>query len=328
MARVVVTFVIGAAPLFWQAAQLMVRGEYVTPPAAGAARRAASTWWRRCSGIRSIRFSRHGERAGYARGAATDRGHRMGRHRAAAVLFFALSARPLGQIRIWRAVGVAFLAWALGPFLIAADSIRPEAAGNPRAVRAVRRQRTDAWARHGRRLHGPGGPGRDRDARAARGSGAWVPRGPMARIAVVAFQYGTRRFRLTSLDYPPVYRTLAAAEPGAVCEVPFGVGDGLSGGVGSQRIAASCSTRRSTLTRWRVAISAGCLPARPTRLRRLPVTAALLQLSDGRPDLNRSADLPGPCRYLVVHRDAASAALRGYVEGLPLDRVGCDRSAI
>ena len=36
------------------------------------------------------------------------------------------------------------------------------------------------------------------------------------------------------LDQPAVYARLAQAESGAVCEVPFGVGDGLGGGVGSQ----------------------------------------------------------------------------------------------
>ena len=41
-------------------------------------------------------------------------------------------------------------------------------------------------------------------------------------------------FSLTPLDSPAVHRALAAAPSGAVCEVPFGIGDGLGTRQGSQ----------------------------------------------------------------------------------------------
>src|SRR6185503_19827679 len=66
-------------------------------------------------------------------------------------------------------------------------------------------------------------------ARAA-GAPAWLQR-PAAQwlvIAVVAFEYWDAPIPLTVLDRPAVYGALAAAPPGAVCEVPFGIGDGLS----------------------------------------------------------------------------------------------------
>jgi len=51
-------------------------------------------------------------------------------------------------------------------------------------------------------------------------------------IGLLAFEYWDAPIRLTPLDHPSAYRALAAAAPGAVCEVPFGIGDGLSVGVG------------------------------------------------------------------------------------------------
>jgi hypothetical protein len=53
-------------------------------------------------------------------------------------------------------------------------------------------------------------------------------------VAAVTAELFDAPIPLTVLDDPPAYRAVAAAPPGAVCEVPFGVGDGLGAGVGSQ----------------------------------------------------------------------------------------------
>ena len=144
-------------------------------------------------------------------------------------------------------------------------------------------------------------------------------------IALVAFEYWDAPIRLTPLDHPPVYRTLAAAPPGSVCEVPFGVGDGLSGGVGSQdrRILFYATQHAHPLAGGYI----GRMPLDAAeRYTRMPVAGALLQLSEGAPvaEPPDRADSPVPCRYLVVHRPASSPALLAYVEQLAADRIAPD----
>ena len=52
---------------------------------------------------------------------------------------------------------------------------------------------------------------------------------------LLAFDYLNAPIPLTALDRPPVYERLAAIEDeGAVIDVPFGIGDGLTVGRGSQ----------------------------------------------------------------------------------------------
>ena len=126
------------------------------------------------------------------------------------------------------------------------------------------------------------------------------------------------------LDRPAVYEALAAAPPGAVCEVPFGIGDGLSVGVGSQerRVLYYATLHEHPLAGGYI----GRMPVDAAdRYAKLPVTAALLRLSDGA----GSAFLPpgeAPCRYLVVDRAATSAALRAFVASLAPQRLASDDS--
>jgi len=331
LTRVVVTFVIGAAPLFWQAARLIARGEYVTP----------FYGWR--SAPRGIDVL------------APLLGHPL--H----PLFHAFSARayaavhadyveaiawigvvPLvlllltrgrgddrDQARIWRVVGLVFLVWALGPFLLVGGFDT----GLKLPVILARFVPLVANARMPGRamvvvfmalavLVGLGmsaasrGTGRLRAA-----SLQWLV------IALVAFEYWDAPIRLTSLDSPAVYRALAAAAPGPVCEVPFGIGDGLSEGVGSQdrRVLFYATQHAHPLAGGYI----GRMPAGAAqRYTAMPVAGALLQLSDGKvpvPSVGL-ADAPLPCRYLVVHRPATSGALLTYVEGLPADRIASDES--
>ena len=63
------------------------------------------------------------------------------------------------------------------------------------------------------------------------------------------------------------------------------------------------------------------------RYSRMPVAGALLQLSEGPPARSSDrADFPLPCRYLVVHRPASSAALLTYVQQLTADRIASDET--
>jgi hypothetical protein len=144
-------------------------------------------------------------------------------------------------------------------------------------------------------------------------------------VAVVAFEYWAGPLALTPLDQPGVYAALAQADPGAVCEVPLGIGDGLSAGVGSQE-------RRSLFyaTQHHHPLVGGYIGRMPAdaarRYRQMPIAGTLLTLSDGAPagtvhDVDISAS---PCRYLVVHRSAASAAVLTYVAGLRAHRLMVD----
>ena len=141
-------------------------------------------------------------------------------------------------------------------------------------------------------------------------------------IAVVAFEYWDAPIPLTPLDRPPVYAALAVSPAGAVCEVPFGIGDGLSAGAGSQdrRVLYYATLHEHPLAGGYI----GRMPADAAdRYAKLPVTAPLLQLSDGA----GSAYLPAgesPCRYLVVDRLTSSAALRAYVASLTPERIASD----
>jgi hypothetical protein len=330
--RVVATFVVGAAPLFWQAAQLIARGEYVTP---------FYGWRSAPRGIDVLApllghplhplFHAVSERA-YA-AVQANYIEAIAWVGIVPLLLLALTRNcdaARDDTRIWRVVGLAFLIWALGPFLIVAGFDTglklPEILA--RFVPLVANARMPGRAMVcvymavavliGIGISGATGAAR----RLAAPAMQWLV------IALVAFEYWDAPIRLTRLDYPPVYRTLAAAAPGSVCEVPFGVGDGLSGGVGSQD--------RSVLfyaTQHAHPLAGGYIGRMPAgaadRYMRLPVTGPLIQLSDGKaaaPSLDLADDAPLPCRYLVVHRSASSPALRTYVEGLPADRIAFDEA--
>jgi hypothetical protein len=135
-------------------------------------------------------------------------------------------------------------------------------------------------------------------------------------VGLVAFEYWDAPIRLTPLDRPAVYAELAAAPPGAVCEVPFGIGDGLSTGVGAQQRRALyyATLHEHPLVGGYV----GRMPAdAAARYMRNSMTATLLRLSGGLTPLSTENDAtPSPCRYLVVERAVTSEALQLYVATL------------
>jgi hypothetical protein len=130
---------------------------------------------------------------------------------------------------------------------------------------------------------------------------------------------------MTMVDRPAVYQALAAAAPGAVCEVPLGIGDGLSVGVGSQdrRVLYYGTLHEHPLVGGYI----GRMPADAAdRYQRTAIAGTLLALSEGaalpaNPDVNvRDA----PCRYLIVHRTGLRTTLAQYLQLLAPERLATD----
>jgi hypothetical protein len=317
-------FVVGAAPLVWQAAQLIVRGEYVTP---------AYQWRSAPHGVDALApllgppLHPWLPLAGRAyTSAGLDRIEAVGWLGIVPVLLacacIVRGKTAIGELRVWRIVALLFGLWALGPIL----TIGGFDTGLKLPAILLRYVPFVANARI---------PGRAIVivfmALAVLASAELVTaprlRGRAALqwllIAVVALEYWDSPIPLTTLDQPEVYQALGAAAPGALCEVPFGIGDGLSVGVGSQdRRSLYYATVHSHPL---VGGYVGRIPAdAERRYEQMPIVGTLLRLSDGRPDTGSPSAFDGPCQYLVVNRETASQALRDYVQKLPMDRIASD----
>jgi hypothetical protein len=315
--RVAAVFVVGASPLLWEAARLVARGEYVSQ----------QYGWRSIpTGIDLLSpfvgSPVHPLVGAISRGAYASFGDNfietvgwMG----IVPLLLALSA-PAG--RVWRAVAAVFFIWALGPFLSVAgfDTGLKLPAILLRFVPFVANARM---------------PGRAMvivyaaiavlaAQRVASSQRLRLPAVSWLLVALVVIDFWDAPLPLTPLDRPAVYAALAQAEPGAVCEVPLGIGDGLSAGVGSQerRVLFYATQHQHPLVGGYI----GRMPAdAAARYARLPIAGALLALSDGTvsPEHDRGVTT-SPCRYLVVRRSASSAALLAYVASLPATRMTVD----
>ena len=119
---------------------------------------------------------------------------------------------------------------------------------------------------------------------------------------------------LTALDRPAVYEQLATiADNGAVIEVPFGIGDGLSTGRGSQdrRLLYNATIHGHPLV-------GGYIGRMPPNVAQaydvMPVVGNLLRLSNGEDAIEEEATVSLPFRYLVLDTETASAELVGYVK--------------
>ena len=328
--RIAIAFVVGAAPLLWQDARLIVNGRYVTP---------YYGWNSAPRGIDlSAPFAGHpwhpllhtvSQRA-YA-------GIRADPIEAVAwigvipfLLLAAMLARgvddPRREMGVWRTVAIVFLLWSLGPYLLIGGFDTglklPELVARfvPFAANARMPGRGIVGAYMALALliaMALSGTSR-LPARLCTPAVQWIA------IALLAFEYWDAPIRLTTLDRPAVYATLAAAPPGAVCEVPFGMGDGLRPGVGSQdrRVLFYATVHEHPLV-------GGYIGRMPTdavdRYAKTSIASALLQLSDGQPLSPPDADAATrPCRYIVVHRAATSAALLTYIRQLPIERIAED----
>jgi hypothetical protein len=313
-------FLIAAAPLLWQAAQLLLRHEYVTP---------AYQWRSAPRGVDLVAPLlgpplKHWTESIYA-SLHMDRVEAVGWLGIVPLILIGSSLvtrdRRLRDLHLWRVVAAVFGVWALGPILTVAGFDT----GLKLPATLLRYLPFVANARM---------PGRAivvvfmafavlAAAEVASGRRRW--RAPIVQwllIAFVALEYWNAPILMTPLDRPAVYEALAAAPPGAVCEVPFGIGDGLSTGVGSQdrRILYYATLHEHPLAGGYI----GRMPADAAdRYAKLPVTSGLLRLSDA----EGSAFLPAgesPCRYLVVDRAASSAALRAFVASLAPQRLASD----
>ena len=320
-------FVIGAAPLLWQAGQLIVRGEYVSQ----------EYGWRSVPRGVDLLAPLLGHPLHPLMAAASAPAYAaLGQNAVEAVgwlgivpialLLVTRRASPGRADReaiVWRLVAISFAIFALGPFL----TIGGFDTGLKLPAIALRYVPFVANARMpGRAIVGVYLALGVLVAMSLQASTGRL-RSPAVQwllIVLVAFEYWDAPIRLTPLDHPAVYSALAAAPPGAVCEVPFGIGDGLSVGVGSQdrRILFYATLHEHP-------IAGGYIGRMPVdaadRYAKLPVTAPLLRLSDGAGSAYLPAGEP-PCRYLVVDRAASSAALVAYVTSLRADRIASDEA--
>jgi hypothetical protein len=111
-----------------------------------------------------------------------------------------------------------------------------------------------------------------------------------------------------------------------VCEVPLGIGDGLSAGVGSQdrRVLFYATEHQHPLVGGYI----GRMPPDSAdRYRSMTIAGPLLALSDGAAAAPPSTPVDpaaSPCRYLVVHRSTASPPLLAYVASLRAARIAAD----
>jgi hypothetical protein len=332
MAIVIGTFVVGAAPLFREAAMLIVRGEYVSP---------RYGWRSAPRGVDAAApllghplhpLTRGVSRRAYA-AISADAIEAIAWVGVVPLLLLALTRggrRGSDNARLWRAVAAVFGLWALGPFFTVAGFDTglklPEILARFVPFVANARMPGRAMVVVYMAIGVLSALGMVR----ASGAPAWLRRPSLQwlAIAAVAFEYWAAPVPMTALDRPPVYQALAAAPPGAVCEVPFGIGDGLSVGYGSQdrRILFYATQHEHPMVGGYI----GRMPPEAkARYERTAVVGPLLRLASGANEVegkSPATDGEQPCRYLVVHRPAASEATLRYLEQLPADRIASDDS--
>ena len=145
---------------------------------------------------------------------------------------------------------------------------------------------------------------------------------PWLLIALVALDYLNAPIPLTALDRPVIYERLASIDDNAgVIEVPFGIGDGLSAGIGAQhrRILYYATIHGHPLVGGYIGrMPPGVAEAYQT----MPVVANLLRLSSGGSAVAEEAAAGLPFRYLVLDTGTASPELIDWVKStLDLDLI-------
>jgi hypothetical protein len=130
---------------------------------------------------------------------------------------------------------------------------------------------------------------------------------------LLAFDYLNAPVPLTALDRPPVYERLAAIkDEGAVIDVPFGIGDGLTVGRGSQerRLLYHATIHGHPVVGGYI----GRMPPGVAQAyESMPVVGNLLRLSGGEEPIADDQAAALPFRYLVLDTATASNDLRDYV---------------
>jgi hypothetical protein len=315
-----------SAPLLWEAARLVVRGEYVTP----------EYGWRSIPHGVDLLAPLFGHPMHPFFHAAAARAYSaIGENYVEVIgwlgvvpLLLLIATRHTGaaaeDLRPWRTVASAFMLWSLGPFLTVGgfDTGLKLPAILLRFVPFVANARMPGRAIIGVFMALGVLVGIQISAATGR---LRSPAIQWLLVALVAFEYWDAPIRLTALDRPAVYQALAAADPGAVCEVPLGIGDGLSVGVGSQdrRVLFYATQHEHPLVGGYI----GRMPADAAdRYQRTPIAGTLLALSDGAalpasPDVDVDAS---PCRYLMVNRATTSTVLASYLQLLAARRIAGD----
>lgn len=335
--RVGAVFLVGATPLLWQAAELIVRGQYVTQ----------QYGWRSVPHGVDLLAPLLGHPLHPLMSAASARGYAalhenyievIGWIGIVPVVLLIATRRTLRDpaaredVRIWRIVAIAFAIFALGPFLTIGgfDTGLKLPGILLRYVPFVENARMPGRAIVGVYMALAMLIAMPLAAAAGR---LRSPAVQWLLIGLVAFEYWDAPIPLTPLDRPAVYTALAAAAPGAVCEVPFGLGDGLSIGAGSQerRVMFYATLHEHPLVGGYI----GRMPADAVdRYQANPTIAQLLRLSGGSSppagmsgsEKFRATEVAptAPCAYLLVDRASSSAALLSYVAQLPADRIAAD----
>ncbi len=218
------------------------------------------------------------------------------------------------EARRWKAVLVVFAIWALGPFLTVAgfDSALPLPQALARFVPLVDNARMPGRAMVGVYL----ALGVLMALRLA-GLKASTPLGRPAVLwtlaALLAVDYLHAPIPLTALDRPAVYEQLASiSDDGAVIELPFGFGDGLSTGRGSQdrRLLYHATIHGHPVVGGYI----GRMPPDVAMIYdAMPVVGNFLRLSNGEDVVQETAPVSVPFRYLVLDTSAASQELIDYM---------------
>ena len=225
------------------------------------------------------------------------------------------------EARRWKLVTAVFAIFALGPFLTLAgvDLGLPLPQALARFVPLVENARMPGRAMVGVYMS----LGVLMALRLAALEGGWNrPAAQWALIALLAVDYLNAPVPLTALDRPSVYEHLASIDDvGSVIEVPFGIGDGLSVGVGDQN-------RRKLYyaTIHGHPLVGGYIGRMPRGVAEaydaMPIVGNLLRLSSGRDAVQEETPLVLPFRYLVLDAGTASPELIDYVRStLDLDLI-------
>ena len=236
------------------------------------------------------------------------------------------------EARRWKVVLAVFAIWALGPFLTVAgfDAGLPLPQALARFVPLVENARMPGRAivvvylalsvLMALRLAGFAGAGLKASTTNGASTTAGAERRALGRPAVqwallfvLVLDYLHAPVPLTALDRPAVYEQLATiSDSGAVIEVPFGIGDGLSAGRGSQerRLLYHATVHGHPVVGGYI----GRMPPNVAQAYEvMPIVGNLLKLSSGEEPIEEESPMSLPFRYLVLDTNTASVELVDYV---------------
>ena len=224
------------------------------------------------------------------------------------------------EARRWKIVLAVFAVWALGPFVTLAgfDMGFPLPQALARFVPLVENARMPGRAIVCVYL-GLGVLMALRVAGAAAAAPGLVPTlgspgTQWALVLLLALDYLHAPIPLTALDRPAVYEQLATIpDSGALIEVPFGIGDGLTTGRGSQdrRLLYNATIHGHPVVGGYI----GRMPPNvAVAYEAMPVVGNLLRLSNGEEAIEEEAPTWLPFRYLVLDMSLASPELVDYVQ--------------